>query len=110
MQDRVRNRPWWQRIMNISSAAGMAWVGLGLLGQLAFTGRMLVQWLASEHQQRSVVPIGFWWMSVAGASMLLVYFVWRKDVIGVLGQSTGFLIYVRNLWFIHRGARVVTQD
>lgn len=88
--------------LNITSPIGIAWVGLGLLGQVLFTGRMLVQWITSERERRSVVPVAFWWMSLAGAAMLVVYFVWRKDVIGVLGQSTGFFVYARNLRLIHR--------
>ncbi len=99
----IRERPGWQRLLNISGPIGLAWVALGLIGQLAFTARMLVQWWASERAQRSVVPIGFWWLSIGGATMLLVYFVWRKDVVGVLGQSVGFFIYARNLWLIRRG-------
>lgn len=92
-------------ILNITSWAGVFWVALGLLGQVLFTGRMVVQWLVSEKKKRSVVPVAFWWMSLAGASMLLVYFVWRKDIVGVLGQSTGWFIYVRNLWLIYRERR-----
>ncbi len=92
---------WWNRFLNVTSPIGIAWVGLGFLGQLMFTGRMLVQWLVSEKEQRSVVPPAFWWMSLAGASMLLVYFIWRRDIVGVLGQTTGWIIYVRNLWLIY---------
>lgn len=103
VHQRATRRPLWLRVLNISSPVGVAWVAVGLLGQLAFTGRMLFQWLVSEREGRSVIPVGFWWMSIGGASMLLVYFVWRKDVIGILGQSAGFLIYARNLWLIHRG-------
>ncbi len=88
--------------LNITSPIGFAWVGLGLLGQLLFTGRMVVQWLTSERVRRSVVPVAFWWMSLGGAALLVVYFVWRKDVVGVLGQSTGFFIYARNLRLIYR--------
>ncbi len=97
-----QGRPWLFLLFNISSWGGVAWVGLGLLGQVLFSGRMIVQWLASERRKRSVVPVAFWWMSLAGATMLLVYFVWRRDIVGVLGQSTGWLIYVRNLWLIYR--------
>lgn len=89
-------------ILNITSPIGVAWVGLGLLGQILFTGRMVVQWLTSERVRRSVVPVAFWWMSLGGAALLVVYFVWRKDVVGVLGQSTGFFIYARNLRLIYR--------
>lgn len=88
------------RLLNIASPTGIAWVGLGLLGQALFTGRMLVQWLVSERARRSVVPPAFWWLSLGGATMLLVYFAWRKDIVGLLGQGTGFLIYARNLWLL----------
>ena len=90
------------RLLNITSPIGILWVLLGLTGQVLFTGRMILQWLVSEREKRSVVPVGFWWMSLSGASMLMLYFVWRKDIVGVLGQSTGWFIYARNLWLIYR--------
>lgn len=99
------SRGWWLRLLNITSPLGAAWVGLGLLGQVLFTGRMLLQWLVSERHRRSVVPTAFWWMSLGGASMLIIYFIWRKDAVGVLGQATGWLIYVRNLWLIYAEPR-----
>ncbi|MDY7108046.1 MAG: lipid-A-disaccharide synthase N-terminal domain-containing protein [Planctomycetota bacterium] len=88
--------------MNITTPLGITWVAVGLLGQVLFAGRMLVQWLVSERRGRSVIPVAFWWMSLLGASMLLIYFLWRKDVVGVLGQTTGWTIYMRNLWLIYR--------
>lgn len=87
--------------LNITSPTGMAWVGLGLLGQILFTGRMVLQWLVSERAKQSTVPVAFWWMSLLGASMLIVYFIWRRDAVGVLGQATGWFIYVRNLMLIY---------
>lgn len=90
------------RFLNITSWTGIAWVAMGFLAQGVFAGRMIVQWLASERAGRSVVPAAFWWMSLAGASMLITYFIWRRDIVGVLGQSTGWTIYLRNLWFIYR--------
>jgi lipid-A-disaccharide synthase-like uncharacterized protein len=98
----TRHRSFLYRLLNITSVTGIAWVGLGLLGQVLFTGRMVLQWLVSERERRSVVPVAFWWMSLGGATMLMVYFTWRRDIVGVLGQSTGWLIYVRNLWLIYR--------
>jgi len=89
------------RLLNISSSVGVAWVILGLLGQVLFTGRMVVQWLVSEKKQQSVVPTSFWWLSLIGASMLITYFIWRKDIVGFLGQGAGWLIYGRNLWMIY---------
>jgi lipid-A-disaccharide synthase-like uncharacterized protein len=100
-----RHRGFWFRLLNISSPIGFAWVAMGLLGQLLFTGRMLLQWLVSERSKRSVVPVGFWWLSLVGASMLLVYFIWRRDIVGVLGQCAGWVVYGRNLWLIHRERR-----
>jgi lipid-A-disaccharide synthase-like uncharacterized protein len=94
-----RNFAW--RVMNITTPLGIIWIGIGLLGQVLFTGRMVVQWLISEKKRRSVVPVAFWWMSLIGATLLLCYFLWRKDVVGVLGQATGWFIYVRNLWLIY---------
>lgn len=97
-------KPWFFRLLNISSTVGVAWVLFGLLGQVLFTGRMLVQWLVSEKEKRSVVPVAFWWMSLAGATMLLTYFIWRRDIVGVIGQSAGWFIYIRNLWLIYKPA------
>ncbi len=93
---------WLESVLNITSPAGIAWVSLGLLGQLIFTGRMLVQWIASERSKRSVIPVAFWWMSLGGAVMLVIYFVWRRDIVGVVGQGTGLFIYARNLMLIRR--------
>jgi lipid-A-disaccharide synthase-like uncharacterized protein len=95
-------RGWLFAITNVTSAAGLAWVAVGLFGQLLFTGRMLVQWLSSEKSRRSVVPVSFWWMSLVGATMLLVYFIWRRDIVGIIGQATGWIIYIRNLVLIQR--------
>ena len=100
---REQGRTFINRLFNITSPLGIAWVAIGLLGQALFTGRMLIQWLASERQGRSTVPVAFWWMSLIGASMLLAYFIWRQDIVGVLGQGLGWMIYLRNLWMIHRG-------
>ena len=95
-------RGWLSAVFNVTSPIGLVWVAIGLSGQLLFTGRMLVQWFTSEKSKRSVVPVSFWWMSLIGATMLLTYFLWRKDLVGVLGQGTGWLIYIRNLYLLYR--------
>jgi lipid-A-disaccharide synthase-like uncharacterized protein len=104
-------RTWIHVLFNISSWTGVIWICIGFLGQVFFSGRMIVQWIASENAKKSVVPKLFWWMSLYGSVMLLSYFIWRKDIIGVIGQLTGFLIYSRNLWFIYlsRGALPVSS-
>jgi lipid-A-disaccharide synthase-like uncharacterized protein len=94
---------WAFRLLNITSWAGLAWVMLGMVGQALFFARLLVQWLASERRQQSIVPVQFWWYSLLGGAMLFAYFVWRRDIVGVLGQTTGVVIYARNLRLIYRG-------
>ena len=96
-----QSRSFVNRLFNITSPLGIAWVLVGLLGQALFTGRMILQWLASERMGRSTVPVAFWWCSLIGASMLLAYFIWRKDIVGVLGQGLGWFIYIRNLALIY---------
>ena len=81
------------------------WVMIGLIGQGLFTARFLVQWLQSERQGKSVIPVAFWYFSIAGSLILLSYAVWRKDPVFILGQSAGLLIYFRNLHFIFRDKR-----
>ena len=73
------------------------WIVLGFVAQGLFTMRFLVQWIASERQKKSVVPVAFWYLSVAGGGLLLVYAIYRKDPVFILGQATGLIVYVRNL-------------
>ena len=80
------------------------------LGQCAFFGRMMVQWVVSEKKRESVVPSAFWWMSLIGGVCLFSYFVWRVDFIGVLGQSTGVVIYARNIRLIHKQKRRLARS
>jgi lipid-A-disaccharide synthase-like uncharacterized protein len=81
------------------------WVILGLVFQGAFTARFLVQWVASERQGKSVIPISFWYLSLFGSAGLLLYAVVRADPVFVLGQSLGSVVYVRNLILIRRERR-----
>ena len=90
------------KLLNITTWAGVAWVAIGFLGQAAFFGRMAIQWIASERERRSVVPAAFWYLSLAGGVMLFVYFVWRQDIVGVTGQTTGVVIYARNIRLLHK--------
>ncbi len=75
---------------------------LGFLGQGFFSGRFLAQWIASERQGKSVVPLSFWYFSVGGGGLLLIYAILRKDPVFILGQGGGLLIYMRNLYLIYK--------
>ncbi len=87
------------------TTANTIWLGIGFLGQFLFTSRFLVQWIASERAKRSVVPLAFWWFSLAGGATLLAYAIWRRDPVFAIGQASGLAIYIRNLMLIGRGAR-----
>ena len=78
------------------------WVVLGFAAQGLFTMRFLVQWLASERAGRSVIPLAFWWFSIAGGLLLLVYALYRKDPVFIAGQGFGVFVYLRNLYFVLR--------
>jgi lipid-A-disaccharide synthase-like uncharacterized protein len=82
------------------------WLGVGLLGQAFFSARFLVQWIASERRQQSVVPVHFWYFSVGGGLTLLAYAIYRLDPVFILGQSAGLLVYARNLYFLRRAPLV----
>lgn len=90
------------KLFNVSSYRNLLWAGLGLLGQLLFAGRMWVQWLTSEKERRSVVPPAFWFMSLGGGLLLTTYFIWRHDLVGVLGQASGLVIYARNIRLLYK--------
>ncbi len=78
------------------------WLAFGFAGQALFTGRMLVQWIATEKRRKSVVPTLFWWLSLVGGIVMLVYFLRRGDPVGVIGQLFGAVVYARNLVLIRR--------
>jgi lipid-A-disaccharide synthase-like uncharacterized protein len=77
-----------------------AWILLGFVAQALFTMRFVVQWLASERAKRSVVPVAFWFFSLGGGTLLLVYAIQRQDPVFIAGQGMGLFIYIRNLWLI----------
>lgn len=79
------------------SGVSWAWIVFGLAGQFAFTMRFVIQWFSSEKAGKVVVPKAFWFLSLAGSAILLVYFLRRGDPVGILGQAFGFIVYIRNL-------------
>ncbi|HYS03915.1 MAG TPA: lipid-A-disaccharide synthase N-terminal domain-containing protein [Candidatus Dormibacteraeota bacterium] len=86
------------------------WVLFGMLGQVLFGLRFIVQWLASERRKETIVPVAFWYLSLAGSLILFVYAFWyRQDIVISIGQSAGVLIYVRNLMLIRRPRPLASQ-
>lgn len=78
------------------------WLVLGFAGQAMFSMRFLLQWMASEKARRSIIPVAFWYFSIAGGALLFVYALWRQDPVFIVGQGAGLAIYFRNLYFIYR--------
>lgn len=91
------------------STTELLWIGLGFFAQTLFMMRFVIQWIASERARRSVVPLLFWYFSIAGGGLLLAYSIWRQDPVYIVGQATGLLIYFRNLYFIRAEKRQATE-
>ena len=86
----------------------MVIVGFG--GQFLFAMRFIIQWIKSEGEKKSVIPLAFWYFSIGGGLVLLLYALWRKDPVIICGQGLGLFIYARNLYFIHRNSRKDAQS
>ena len=78
------------------------WLAFGLVAQLSFAARFLVQWIASERAGKSVVPLAFWFFSIGGGSMTLLYGLVKREPVIIIGQLLSNIIYVRNIMLIWR--------
>src|SRR5262245_18860610 len=103
--------------MNTLALIAITWIGkeyrflgldwsylmvLGFIGNALFSMRFLVQWLASERQGDSVIPVSFWYWSIAGSLLVCVYFIFRRDPVGILAYLPNSLIYIRNSMLIRK--------
>jgi lipid-A-disaccharide synthase-like uncharacterized protein len=101
---------WAEQYFDVTEPWEMWWLLLGLLAQAVFLSRWIIQWVTSEVRRESVMPVLFWWCSLLGATMLLVYFIGRREPIGVLGQAFGWTVYSRNLYLIRVKRRAGRSD
>ena len=83
-------------------SAETVWLIVGFGGQGLFFGRWLVQWFRSEREKESTIPLAFWYLSLIGGLITLVYAIHRDDPVFITGQAVGTLVYLRNLMLIHR--------
>ncbi len=81
------------------------WLAFGLAAQVLFTARFVIQWFASEKAGRSVMPMAFWFLSMGGGMMLLIYGIVRREPIIILGQALAVFIYLRNIMLIIKNRR-----
>lgn len=84
------------------------WLVIGFIGQGLFSMRFIWQWIVSERQRQSVIPVAFWYFSLAGGITLLIYAIHRLDPVFIVGQAFGSFIYLRNLQMIRHERRQQT--
>ncbi|MBC2850156.1 lipid-A-disaccharide synthase N-terminal domain-containing protein [Cetobacterium sp. 8H] len=75
---------------------------IGFVGQGLFSMRFIIQWIASEKAKKSIIPFSFWIFSLFGSILLLIYALYKKDPVFILGQAPNVLIYSRNIYLIKR--------
>jgi lipid-A-disaccharide synthase-like uncharacterized protein len=86
------------------------WVLFGFGAQFLFFARFAVQWFVSEQKGKVHVPVAFWYLSLAGGLLTLVYATKRQDIVFMVSQALGIAIYLRNLWLIYaRRARIAAR-
>jgi len=85
------------------------WVIFGFAAQFIFFLRFAVQWWVSEKKKQSVIPVSFWYLSLVGTLMILIYSVHRKDVVFIAASCLNSLIYIRNLMLI-KNKKPKTQE
>ena len=91
---------------NITSTRDLIWLTVGIVAQLMFSMRFLIQWISSEKARKSVIPVAFWWFSILGGLLLLAYGLYRGEPVIILGQAFGIVVYARNLWLIYAERRI----
>ena len=79
------------------------WVTFGTIGQLVFFSRWIIQWLSSEKSKASIIPVTFWWCSLVGGIITLIYAHHIGSFPFMLAQAIGIIVYSRNLFLIYKG-------
>jgi lipid-A-disaccharide synthase-like uncharacterized protein len=95
----------WDYLYDVFVAKFDFWLAFGLIAQLFFTARFLVQWISSERAGMSVVPMAFWFCSMGGGIMTLIYGIAKREPIIILGQALATIIYIRNIMLILKNRR-----
>jgi lipid-A-disaccharide synthase-like uncharacterized protein len=95
----------WDYLYDVFVAKFDFWLAFGLIAQLFFTARFLVQWISSERAGMSVVPMAFWFCSMGGGIMTLIYGFAKREPIIILGQALATVIYIRNIMLILKNRR-----
>ena len=91
-----------QHFFSTTSQVDLIWLCVGLLGQILFMMRFIVQWVHSERHQKSIIPVSFWYFSLIGGLTVLLYGIHKLEPVIILGQLPGTFVYARNLILIKR--------
>jgi lipid-A-disaccharide synthase-like uncharacterized protein len=83
---------------------------LGIVSQVVFTLRFIYQWIYSEKQKESILPLGFWLLSFAGSSLIIIYSIFRVDPVLFAGHAFGIVMYARNMVILRRQIRSETWE
>ena len=75
---------------------------IGFSAQLLFSSRLIIQWFYSEKYKTSVIPIAFWWCSLIGGIITLIYAYHIGSFPFMLAQAIGIIVYLRNLLLIYK--------
>ncbi|MBC2846075.1 lipid-A-disaccharide synthase N-terminal domain-containing protein [Winogradskyella flava] len=75
---------------------------LGIVAQVIFTLRFVYQWIHAERHKASSLPMGFWVLSLIGASLILTYAIIREDPVLFVGHLFGMIIYARNAYLMRQ--------
>lgn len=89
--------------LNNLSRIELMWVFFGTLGQLIFFSRWIIQWIYSEKYKSSIIPVAFWWCSLSGGIVTLIYAHHIGSFPFMLAQAIGIIVYLRNLLLIYKG-------
>jgi lipid-A-disaccharide synthase-like uncharacterized protein len=81
----------------------MLWIVIGFIGQALFSARFIIQWFVSERARRSIIPMAFWYFSLAGGTVLFAYAIHKRDPVFMVGQGMGLIVYLRNLYLLRTG-------
>lgn len=100
----------WQHHLSSMDSNDIIWLSIGLVGQSLFMMRFIVQWIHSERHKKSLIPVSFWYFSLIGGVIVLLYGIHRVDPVIILGQLPGTFVYARNLILIRREHRDVLAE
>jgi lipid-A-disaccharide synthase-like uncharacterized protein len=95
----------WQTTAN--SSVPFFWHALGALGYLLFSSRFWIQWWLAERSHASYLPVSFWWLSLGGALLSILYFVRIGDSVNLIGPLLGLVPYIRNLMLMQKTKEAV---